>query len=148
MNIELLAQFCTTDTWLNYSTPFSDQNYTYGSDGAVIIRVPRIEEITRPSPVDLSQLCWDDPGEWFDVPKVTPSTEHCDDCKGLGCYECGQSGVIYLNDPVDIGGVKFCDKMVELIGRLPNVKIAPRRVPAKIKFDGGDGLVMPRTGYI
>lgn len=113
------------------------------------------------------------PYVWVDVPGVTVEVVKCDDCEGRGwwserngtrntCENCDGEGAYKRREPVrfDIDGVAvgLSNVYLELILQsLPGAKIGLIKeaattfdvskpingVPVKIKFDGGDGLLMP-----
>jgi len=72
----------------------------------------------------------------------------CNTCDGNGdvdeCIHCAGTG--YDSDKqTDIGNTTFNNRALMLIVDLPNVQIGPtgKTSPALIKFDGGEGFLMP-----
>lgn len=105
-----LQKFCSRDkTRLNINTPWSVGEYTYATNGHVILRVPRLpdvpENVVAPKVViegdPASLFPYAEPPEWFpfdaiDLPK--PETQPCATCDGKGknfeCPECDGSGEV------------------------------------------------------
>lgn len=87
MNIEDLQKYCADDTSRTEITkPFTRGEYTYATNGHILIRVPRLPEVTNTSSVDIGRLSFN--GEvYFPIPDVDPP-------KYIPCKECGGSGVI------------------------------------------------------
>lgn len=104
---------------------------------------------------------------------VAPSTDfnvyvwqECKTCKGVGqipkkiwlrmhrsesdidaeCEKCDGAGKVWDDQAVEVGGALFADRYLSWIAALPNAEIGvfgPLDV-ARFRFDGGDGVVMPR----
>lgn len=83
--------------------------------------------------------------------KTHYGTFECPICKGDGppeCKTCYGHGTILDSTPVKIGGVDFNSRYIKRMATLPNCEISPTNgsTPARIRFDGGDGLIMPMLG--
>jgi hypothetical protein len=157
-----LKKFCSDDSdrfWIN--NPWSIDSYSLATNGYILIRIPRLEDIPEnPKAPDCSNL-WPpiQPQEWFEIPNL-PSEEYklCEECKGKGkiryerhgkleiCEDCYGDGKIKIVDQkIPIGNAVFAAWLLRMIVVLPNPKIGPMEKdnPAWIKYDGGDGLIMP-----
>lgn len=63
------------------------------------------------------------------------------------CFHCEGTGVAgYDHKGVKVGGIPFSDLYLSWLCQLPNCEIGPlgEYLPARFRFDGGDGLIMPR----
>ena len=80
-------------------------------------------------------------GRWYEV--------DCQSCNGKGefvsCDECDSTGEIVTWGRSKVGSQSFSDKYLTLLKTLPGVEIGPTYdlKPARFRFDGGDGLIMP-----
>lgn len=103
ITVELLNKFCANEEY-RYSLrdPFSQGEYSYATDGVLLLRVGRIEEV-KPrddAPQGLvNTLPWDHEqiNNWIDLPEYEISeSEKCWSCKGTGksskCTKCGGEG--------------------------------------------------------
>jgi len=70
---------------------------------------------------------------------------HLDDVS-CTCENCGGSGKVFEHKPIDVFGVMIADFYLSLVGDLPGVEIGVFEPdhPVRFRFDGGDGLIMPR----
>ena len=142
-----------------YSIPWPEEHFSYASDGSILIRVCRLPDILENKLVQsvvnaqkISGFLNKDVDMWFRVPDITPGKMVCEDCEGTGkrdyvdCEECGGNGYVDEEIVVKIEGVFFNNKYLRMLLTLPDVKMAlvdKTGAPAKFRFDGGDGLVMP-----
>ena len=158
-----LKKFCGTDTWRTYlHEPFSSGEYTYATDGHIIVRVPRVaaigevprtpnpEKIFAPMPADGWRTLR------VALPPVAPPKEcgscydgfehDCPDCT-FECYECKGTGFVVAKVSNEIGGVIFDLKYIRMIAELPGVEIVitDGKSPAFFRFEGGDGVLMPMS---
>lgn len=151
-------------------TPWTDEGYTYATNGHICIKVPALSDVpAEPYPVDAEKVFREtpQPTEWFTVPHLakpkTPEEIVCTDCEGTGkddlneCPECGHKkdcpdcdGTGKVKEDIaprylKIGNQSFDEKYLYLIQGFPNVRIGPATglIAARIKFDGGEGLLMP-----
>jgi hypothetical protein len=104
---ETLAKFCTLDpTRVNISVPWSKGDFTYATDGSILIRVPRKEfepEIDGAPNVD-GMFDAPVPAEMFsladiELPALEATEKTCPDCNGAGtedceCPECDGRGMV------------------------------------------------------
>lgn len=106
-NVDVLLQrFCSTDEMrLSIATPFSIGDFTYATDGAILIRIPRVLHIEcREEVPDINVMPWDHEiiNDWESLPdyEIDPS-EVCPVCKGSKaskeCFLC--EGVAEITCP-------------------------------------------------
>jgi hypothetical protein len=104
MKLEDLQKFCSSDgTRYKLSTPFSIEDYTYASDGRIIIRVAAIAEARRDDvPDGLAEVIPPPGADWREV-EFPPGWESfealpnpCRACQGVGklpeCRRCDGTG--------------------------------------------------------
>ena len=111
--IEILKKFCATDAGhINLATPFSKGEYSYATNGYILIRVPRLADVPErdDAPSTDSLFPYKDPPEWFALteiamPDVAPITEKtCPDCNGIvgeegaECPECDGDGIVEFDN--------------------------------------------------
>ena len=104
MNKKLLLKFCDTDD-VRLKLPFSMGDYTYATDGRILIKVPRMSEYPEnplaPNP-DVEHE--KNPAKWYPVKGIKmPKKTDCRFCRGQGknfvCPEChGETMVRISND--------------------------------------------------
>ena len=130
MTKEDLKKFCLGNPakpWI--SNPWSIGKNSLATNGYFLIRIPRLKNIPENLKApDCSSLWPDQPQEWFEIPKLP----------GIGKEK-------IFDQKISIGGVDFGVWLLRILKDLPNIKIGPmgEEEPAWIKFDGGDGLIMP-----
>jgi len=143
--------------------PWSAGQYTYATNGHIMVRVPRLEDAPerKDAPKGLGKKTLDEainvtPKKFFPIPSVSPKYQECPDCGGTGmvkpygkkikCDECNGEGKYPLHASIEIGGVNFSDVYLSWIAELPGAEIGPLgpEDPARFRFTGGDGLLMPR----
>ncbi len=110
MNVGFLRRFLAPSSIgrKDLSEPFSDEKHTYATDGHILVRVPRIPEITADGPESLTSELGKDrlaffhdkiaEADWLEIPVHPSSRIYCEDCDGSGfvkdCPECaGEGGV-------------------------------------------------------
>ncbi len=162
MKKEDLQKFCFEGLGKDkIKIPWTDGGYTYATNGHICIKVPALSDVSvEPNPVNAEKIFREtpQPAEWFPVPRVKkpkiPKETVCTDCEGSGkdddneCPECGGTGKVeeYISPCyLKIGNQSFAEKYLYLIQGFPNVQIGPVTggIAARIKFDGGEGLLMP-----
>jgi hypothetical protein len=169
--MENLKKFCSTDPTRPYiAEPFSFGEFTYATNGYVVVRVARVMDASEgrepmsaevlskalnpacaPSFVSLAGIV---------LPLDETPAADCINCEGEGdveCDECGHShkceackGVGFTGSrrSISVGGVLFDAKYIEQINELPRVEIDAQPVdgaPMCFRFDGGIGALMPLT---
>ncbi len=141
--------------------PWSIDSHSMATNGYILIRIPRLEEIPESAKAPDCTNLWpkDQPQEWFEIPDL-PTDEYkpCEECRGKGkvrhgkgeplklCEDCQGTGKEkILNQKISIGCAIFGGWLLRLLKILPKVQIGPMQEyqPAWIRFDGGDGLIMP-----
>lgn len=99
-----LNTFCQTDGSPAIATPWTEGGWTYASDGHMLLRVPRRDDVPEriEAPkvfgTSLGAAFRKDPGEWAGVPALDITSEPCGVCKGTGkqyiCPECEGEGEV------------------------------------------------------
>ena len=192
-----LVKFCSKDkTRLQINKPWSRGEYTYATEGHIMIRVSRLADVSEdpaaPDGNDIFVQSAKIQGRtWCTIPPYTLERKPCNDCHGDGyfhkCDNCEGSGYVGRNDRdcSDCDGDGFlsctefapeaypcedCDgeglgrpeccvdfmegekilarfqgAFLELVKDFPNVQIGIARNcdPAIIRFNDGEGLLMP-----
>jgi len=193
-----LSKFCSVG---RFSTPWTAGAYTYASNGHIVVRVPRREDVLgRLDAPDTKKICdilLREPTKWEQVPGIIASapikcgrcygagivyvcpecdgegdvsfsngyshyTVPCDTCDGeevvpipksekkQDCGWCDGTGMLTEHRSVPLGCSYFSDVYLALIASaLPGAEIGPlgEKDPARIRFEGGDGLLMPRIDH-
>jgi hypothetical protein len=161
-----LKQFCSTEESRPYlHNPFSRGEYTFATNGHVLVRVPRLEGIAEQekpaAEKTFSDSYRDGPrGSLIaDISLPEKKQTECETCDGRGtehdcpdcncrCDLCEGKGVIDVTTRlyVQIGETYFDGKYISQLMKLPGMRFeaqpAPKR-PASFTFDGGDGVLMP-----
>lgn len=163
-----LRPFCGTEVTRVYlMKPFSRGDWTYASDGRILVRVPRrasvpddadnsasVEKIIAEHPLPALR-----PFRGVKIPDAKSEEIECRECKGRGtehdcpdctcdCQECEGTGKCEGREEVsiDIGGVPFAARYGRLIQLLPDLHV-PQAVtpeaPMPFAFKGGEGILMP-----
>jgi hypothetical protein len=169
-----LQQFCSTEQFrFNLHKPFSYGAFSYASDGIIAIRVARRDDIPEAKeariPETLDEWFSKLKGAPFesDMPVLpddeeSETMEQCQECDGRGkkhdcpdcecfCDECNGTGVQTTTKEITIDafGSIFRLKNLRRVLRLPGIEIAVDRVrplePIFFRFNGGDGVLMPRS---
>lgn len=113
------------------SVPWSAGDFSYASNGHILLRVPRLAEIPENSRAPkVDRLFPDTPAsEWWPIPAENDDLAEWEE------------------ESVRIGPAVFGSAPLRLLWSLPNCEIGPtgQYSPAWIRFDGGDGILMPRT---
>lgn len=157
-----LKKFClASDSRL--AEPMSDDDFTYATDGHIIIRVPRIKNINKWSSL-FEDLVFEPKheGKWIKMPeyKYPPRIlcPTCPACHGAGsiagrkdgliCERCKGEGEIYESflPSVIIHDTKLNIILLDKIKDLKNIQLF---FPEKenivcFKFNGGDGILMKK----
>jgi hypothetical protein len=159
-----LRPFCgATDGRTHFMRPFSIGEFTYATNGHIMVRVPR-----RPdAPEQTVKFNADDPLKGHDTIDYVPLSgslpeikkedcircadgqiHDCPDCK-CTCEDCGGSGKVYPRASTSIGEANFAVRYVAMMLALPNIQVAATpglETPLLFRFDGGIGAVMPMHG--
>lgn len=158
-----LQPFCGKDDPRAYlNAPFSEGEFTYATNGHILIRVAkRADIIALPEQMKgrCAKMFWDNPWrELLPIPDVPPAEiltcvycdgagkldfgdkdlERCDECEGIGKWEPWKPGF-------PLGKAHFAQRYLRLLKALPDCKISANHAskPAPFTFDGGCGLLMP-----
>lgn len=168
-----LDRYCSKESSSNLSRPFSHGEFTYASNGAIAVRVPRhaaplaaegqleaalhLErlfggtedaelkpfKITLPAPKAPGE-CDSCDGTGHAHPDCPDCECACNDCDGNGFFE--ESRRIRINRSIDLD-----EKLLRLMLELGQVAIACTDLavhhglcPIRFRFEGGDGLIMPK----
>ena len=134
-----LKKFCSKDRKRPpIRKPFSQRGWTYATDGCIAIRVPRRSRIPERKDAPGAERIFNDadnrgPYKWVPVPEIK--------VEGQPFPFKFDEMTIFLNMIyLDLIRRELPNPQIGLIkeagGNSPNV-------PVKIKFDGGEGLLMP-----
>lgn len=156
-----LKKFCSTDTLRkDLHEPFSRGEYTYATDGYIMVRVPLVAEIGEvpytPNPEEIFAPMPADGWRTLrvELPPVAPpeecglcydgSVHDCPDCT-CECDECNGTGLVPAKVSTEIGGEIFNMKYIRMIAELPGVEVALGVSDAAMffRFEGGVGALMP-----
>ena len=82
MNRDDLMKFCGGNDRAGIATPFSIGEYTYATNGHIMVRVPRIADIPErtdaPSPAKIEEVFNHRKGDYQPIPAVGPiKTKSC-----------------------------------------------------------------------
>jgi len=157
-----LQKYCSTELFKLYlHHPFSQSNYTYATNGHILVRVPLRPDVEKQKKPNVSSV-WPkyEPTAWiapltFDFPE--PESLPCKDCYNGGrvhdcpgcecvCQKCGGTEEIFVIRAVKLGPLYIQEKYARLMMELPKIEIEaqpPLMGPVQFRFDGGRGLVMP-----
>jgi hypothetical protein len=100
MKLEELKQFCGIEETCPYlHEPFSRGDFTYATNGHIMVRVPRLPEVTAGADIvdPEKPFLQDRRGPLFDLTALSRLTyTPCENCDGAGygdlCEECGGTG--------------------------------------------------------
>ena len=147
--------------------PFSIDTWTYATNGHVLVRVPRRDDVAENETApNVARMFPDDapkarykPAPKFEIPERFDREEECFGCGGTGkahhhwcpdcqcvCDRCNGTGKATELVTVKIGRASFNSKYVSWLQQLPNLELdrVPRGFkPMRFRFDGGEGLLMP-----
>lgn len=162
LTLEQLQPFCSTDEKRQLlHKPFSRGEWTYATDGKIMIRVPLIEGVMA-SDIAAEQCFITTPAQEVPIPDFIPEpvTRECQKCRGegecrclscgsdFGCKSCDGRGSITEDPPVLIGTHHVRASHLRLIKPLPGIKLLFPTVlgpNALFTFDGGQGVLGPMT---
>lgn len=167
----ILRSFCGSDPRCSITyRPWSVGAYSYATNGRIIVRVPRLDDVPPPDDAKIEKTAAQI-DEWLakldDTPRVAvPRIEipkgrswTCDKCDGRGfehdCPDCNcectdcEAGTCHQPVMVAWRGTHVSRDMWRLIAALPGSRIAssPPLPPiydhVSFAFDGGVGIVLP-----
>lgn len=165
-----LQQFCGKDETRPYlMKPFSVGDFTYATNGHIMVRVPKDPDIGPPS----KSFNPDRPLEGvetatfvapkFKLPSKPPADAECEECDGRGykhdcphcecqCRACAGTGsqAEEGNVSTEYGGVTLAMRYVRKMLALPAIELSVPRsadAPLLFRFKGGVGALMPMRGH-
>ena len=156
-----LTQFCERNGFRLWMTePFGIGEYTYASNGVILVRVPRSDWPSADLPSEVLPASFPQLMKWLDgspamapLPAIPPGPfyEKCLWCAGSGeveydeCEECDGEGVIEKYTYYRFGTRSFNARYLRMIQALPDSRLAtygPQTEAALFTFSGGRGLLM------
>lgn len=157
-----LRPFCDRNKRRNLHRPFTRGEFTYATDGALVIRVDHRADVPDNEKAPLAEgLPWPDASTVYAPPAVPglPILEEieCPRCDGgqvhdcptchCECGSCDGSGRMLEPYSADVGEAIFSVKYLFKILVLPGIQFGPSKQaePMPFRFDGGEGLLMPLT---
>ena len=164
ITLDQLKTFCAHDgERLTINRPFSQDSWTYATDGRMIIRVPRMADVPEyddsPKEIDARVFAAHPiTGNWFKIPDgLSDKPNKCDNCKGSGkfqcdcenihdCGKCDGSGNSPKETAIKVGSQFAGHLLLKRLTGLPNVEICNGKEKLSalgIRFDGGEGRLMP-----
>lgn len=162
LTVEDLKRFCANSKESyrqSITRPFSQGDWTYATDGRVLIRVPRLDEVPEydDSPCDVQKRIFDEQpitGWWMilppDLPELLPAYKcaFCGDEPKPDCVECDGEGFIeHSAIPVKVGKHAVSHIYLHKLKTLPGVQICESAKGELnglgVRFDGGEGRQMP-----
>lgn len=163
MNSQDLRQFCGTDEQrTSIQAPFTRGPFTYATNGHVLVRVPRLDDVPQIEGTPHAEVIFDKAArqEVGPPPVLTLppyETEECDACSegeaihdcpncNCSCEECGDTREIEVKTSCTVNGEFFDTKYMHQLLTLPGFKFSkepPPKQGARFEFDGGEGYLMP-----
>jgi hypothetical protein len=158
---EDLSKFCRNDGFGRIDHPWSVGDKTYVTNGYVLLRLSRLKDVSENKDApDASKLFEDFPfpsGPLHPIPDLPePEYEVCDVCDGTGrgatkggpsdCIGCDGKARFETFKYFGIDGIQFQVFLLRLIKTLSGIEISINKTPGSpswIRFEGGDGLIMP-----
>ena len=146
-----LLRFCADRGDIRHylADPWSRGDYTYATNGHIIVRNPRLADVPEndyaPNTEKL-MLSIPPATDWTNVPTVDmPPDKDCVYCNGIDvCDDCGGTGKMPDLSGIALFGTFFAKRYLALI---QGWEIAPNgQKAAWIRTDDADGLLMPRSG--
>ena len=162
MNAADLQAFCSDADDIRHflCKPWSAGEYTYASNGHIIIRVARLPDVPEePKAPDAAKMIAGTApaSNWMPVPEATmPPKVECPECGGTGvqefdtqhdtitedCEWCNKTGQVKAMIGVQVGDTWFDQGYLSM---LQGWEISPDgQNAAWIRRDDADGLLMPR----
>jgi hypothetical protein len=156
MNKDDLQNFCCPGI-PGLSRPWSRDIYTFASNGHILIRVKRLDDIPdNPEAPKTFHLWPKDIPPFIEIPDFPePEFTPCVACNGTGrisctgdvCEECDGDKKDQVIVKVKVGICLFSNHYLAMIKKLPGLQFAPPEKdtlkPAYFLFYDGDGLLMP-----
>lgn len=163
-----LKPFCSTkEHVLEIREPFPRGDFTYATNGHIMVRIPRRPEDAEVERAPHAEKLFDKapllalaPFPEINLPAAkiedcvecdggTESPHSCPDCS-CECPKCEGDGQVEVMTTIELNGAIFNTKYLRLIQALPGVLFpvaAPKAEGVRFTFDGGEGMVMPCNGH-
>ena len=167
-----LQPFCSKDASRTYLLkPFSRGEFSYATNGHIMVRVPRRSDIGEDSKAPATEKVFDDnvadgfePAPVIKLPDLTEmiTKEECQGCEnhiGKGCEcemcqctcdECDGTGEVESESTVSVGikGAIYMRKYIAMLLALPDLEFGPihKTNPLRFRFNGGEALLQPMRG--
>ena len=164
--IDLKPFCCDNDIRYYLNEPFSKGEYTYATNGDIVVRVSRRDDVPE---IEQAPNCEKIFAEHpfvaaVSIPHAPPLIEgDCDCCNGEGtherkcgnsagydCANCNATGKVMkeslpgFSPPIAVGDSAFAPRYLRLLNTLPKIQLSPNgQKAAPFTFDGGCGLLMP-----
>src|SRR5271166_6020370 len=164
-----LTKFVSTDVGrARMARPWSRGEFTYATNGHIMVRIPRLAEVPErsdgpdveskvmPLLADQTETA---PLPAYELPKV--DKDECLTCNGRGlihgcpdckckCYDCDGTGAVRVKVSIELSGAIYDADYIELLRTtLSGLRFSvrpPKEGPAKFSFDGGGvGAIMPMS---
>ena len=158
MNAQDLQRFCADSDDIRYylREPWSDGDYSYATNGHIILRVarlPNVEEQPKAPNAEVLFAKTKPASNWLPIPVATmPPDVDCERCRGtkrdlddrrFKCDVCGGTGKQRAQIGVRVGGASFDQGYLSM---LQGWEIAPNgKAAAWIRNGNAQGLLMPRN---
>lgn len=161
MTRDELMPFCSgkDDLRLVLHQPWSRGEYTFATNGHILVRVARLPEVAEneeaPKAEPMFVKAAAAPENWMPVPVATmPPDESCPECHGAGvaecsmgfdhdCEWCDHTGKVKVRVGTPVGDASFDVGYLSLI---QGWEISPNgKEPARIRNGEATGLLMPRS---
>jgi len=115
VSVEMMNKFCGLGERI--SDPFTEGDYTYATNGHIIVRVPKMDAVTKKAMINPTVVPWDHAilTEWKPIEDYPlPEKVVCPDCEGLKkivCPECDGKGETSLRGKLDYYDIEcpLCD---------------------------------------
>lgn len=164
-----LSRFCKPNSRRGLDAPFSRGEYTYATNGHIMVRVPRREDVPNRDDIagKFEKLFPAQPLVFVPIKRAVPlpaiSKKICYDCAAskhehncpcrtctCACETCNGTGLVDADDkyvPVKYRNVIISKHYAKMLLSFPNLEIEawPKggKNPLVFRFSGGDGLLMP-----
>lgn len=156
-----LQSFCDDDERRGYGIgkPFSRGEYTWATDGKIMLRVPRRDDVPENDKAPRAECVWPKVAADAFQPLVNadlpdPGRETCEVCEGRGtehtcpdcsckCKFCDGAGTMEEEIAVELGDFgEILVHYAKLLLSLPGIAVAePADGIMQFRFDGGEGIM-------
>lgn len=162
MNKESLQRFCADASDIRYylCQPWSRGEWTYATNGHIIVRVKRLAEVEENDKApDCETMIRKQaaPTNWMPVPVATmPPDVVCYECNGSGCYTdgdenedcdwCNRTGKVKQRIGMTVGNASYDQGYLSMIQGWKISPAGPTEAAWIRNGEAVDGLLMPRKG--